>query len=310
MKIAVGIATAGRREILSETLLEIGRQTRAPDRLIVCPARSEDCDSSLLLPVPIEVVSSPIGSCAQRNAIIEAAADADWMVFFDDDFFPAPDFLALLEAEILARPSAAVITGTPLADGILGLGLSPQEARLIIASRKPEPAIGRMSETHKGYGCNMAVNMALVRRCGARFDEALPLYAWLEDEDFSRSLARQGAILKSRALQGVHLGVKSGRTPGLRLGYSQVANPVYLWRKGSFSASRAFRQIGRNVVANLIKSFRPEPWVDRLGRLRGNALAFSDLAANRLTPARILDLPAQPQLGHNSECAHAPATPR
>lgn len=291
MKIVVGIATTGRRDILSETLIEIGRQTRLPDRLIVAPVKPEDCNTSLALPVALEVISAPAGLCAQRNAIIDAAGDADIVVFFDDDYFPAPEFLALLEEEFRLRPTAAIITGRVLADDILGPGFSVDQARAIIKTQGSGGApIGTMTEVYKCYGCNMALNMALVRNSGARFDEALPLYAWLEDEDFSRAIALQGEILKSGALLGVHLGVKSGRTAGVRLGYSQIANPIYLWRKGTFPLRRTVAPIVRNIVSNLVKSLRPEPWIDRPGRLRGNLIAIGDMLRGKMLPRRILDL--------------------
>jgi succinoglycan biosynthesis transport protein ExoP len=86
----------------------------------------------------------------------------------------------------------------------------------------------------------------------------------------------------------VHLGTKSGRQSGLRLGYSQIANPVYLVRKGSFAWCRAIRQIARNVAMNIAFSWRPEPYVDRRGRLRGNVIAIKDLARGQLHPLRIL----------------------
>jgi hypothetical protein len=88
--------------------------------------------------------------------------------------------------------------------------------------------------------------------------------------------------------RGVHLGMKSGRQSGLRLGYSQIANPVYLVRKGSFAWRRAMGQIGRNIAMNVALSLRPEPYVDRRGRLRGNVIAIRDLARGRLHPRRIL----------------------
>lgn len=302
MKIGVGIVTAGRRATLSETLSEIGRQTRLPDRLIVCPAEAGDCDHSVSLPVRMEIISSKRGICAQRNAILDAVSDIDILVFFDDDFFPAANYLSLLEAEFLARPAIAIVTGTLLADDILGPGLAPQHARKILSERGRDAlATGRMTKVYNGYGCNMALNMSLVRRRGACFDEALPLYGWLEDVDFSRSMALEGEILKSPALRGVHLGTKVGRFSGLRFGYSQVANPIYLWRKGTLSGTRAFRQIGKNILANAVKTFRPEPWVDRSGRLRGNALAFVDFFIGGLSPARILELPTRPEAPGKAE---------
>ena len=138
------------------------------------------------------------------------------------------------------------------------------------------------------YGCNMAFRMATVRTSGVRFDENLPFYSWQEDIDFSHRLGRYGAIRRLAAARGVHLGHKSGRTSGVRLGYSQIANFVYLMRKGSIPASIALPHILRHLAANLLRAARPEPWVDRRGRLRGNIMALGDLLRGRCDPRRIL----------------------
>src|SRR3546814_15339565 len=122
----------------------------------------------------------------------------------------------------------------------------------------------------------MASRLAPVREAGLLFDENLPFYGWLEDVDFSRRLASQGRIVRWNLCRGVHMGVKRGRSPGKRLGYSQIANPVYMWRKGTLTASRACAQMGRNIAANFVKNIMPEPWVDRGGRPRGNPLALQN----------------------------------
>jgi hypothetical protein len=136
----------------------------------------------------------------------------------------------------------------------------------------------------------MSFRLEPIRRSNLQFDEQLPLYAWQEDIDFSMRLQPHGRIVKSEALRGVHLGIKAGRTSGVRLGYSQIANPIYLLRKGTMSWKHARKLMGRNVLANLARSLRPEPWVDRKGRLKGNLLAFLDLAVGRISPQRILQL--------------------
>ena len=82
---------------------------------------------------------------------------------------------------------------------------------------------------------------------------------------------------------------KSGRSPGVRLGYSQVANPIYLARKGTMAWPLARTHMSRNMLANTARTLRPEPWVDRRGRLKGNLLALWDLARGRLDPRRILE---------------------
>ena len=80
-------------------------------------------------------------------------------------------------------------------------------------------------------GCNMAFRLPTARAAGVEFDEALPLYGWLEDVDFSRRMAPYGKIISWPNCRGVHMAVKRGRTSGVKLGYSQVMNPFYLWRK-------------------------------------------------------------------------------
>ncbi|WP_430450503.1 glycosyltransferase family 2 protein [Rhodophyticola sp.] len=140
------------------------------------------------------------------------------------------------------------------------------------------------------YGCNMAVRGTAVRAHPERFDTTLPLYGWLEDLDFSRRMAAFGRIVENPQLRGVHLATKTGRISGLRLGYSQIANPVYLVRKGTYHWARALKLMTGNVLANSAKSLWPEPWIDRRGRLTGNLLAFRDLLRGRCRPGRIHDL--------------------
>ncbi len=291
-KIAVGIATAGRREILTEALRELSRQTRLPDCVLVCPAGEKDCDTSLAagLPFPFRLVRSRRGLPAQRNAMLEAAPDFDVLVFFDDDFFPAPPYLAELEHCFASEPTVVAMSGQVIADGATGPGIDAASARAILASFDAATEDEAHTDQFNAYGCNMAVRLAPVHAHGLRFDERLPLYGWFEDVDFSRQLAAHGRIAKNRRMIGVHLGVKGGRVSGVRFGYSQVANPIYLWRKGTLRLGLALRQVCRNLLANSVKVFRPEPWVDRHGRLFGNMLGFIDLFRGCLHPTRILEL--------------------
>jgi glycosyltransferase involved in cell wall biosynthesis len=289
MNIVVGIATAGRREQLWRTFGELARQRRAPARVVVCPAALDDYDPACgaLLACPVHVVHGPRGLTAQRNLILAASSDADVLVFFDDDYYPEPDYIEEVMRLFVARPEVVVATNRPLLDGAVGPGLTHDEAVQALqraASVQPEAAL---LPTYGGYGCNMALRMAPVLHHGVRFDENLPLYGWLEDIDFSRRLAAHGRIVKYTALRGVHLGTKRGRTSGLKLGYSQIANPVYMLRKGSLSFGYALKHLLRNVAKNAARALWPEPWVDRRGRLKGNCLAMLDLARGRIAPGRI-----------------------
>jgi hypothetical protein len=123
-----------------------------------------------------------------------------------------------------------------------------------------------------------------------RFDERLPLYGWQEDLDFCGALRRSGRIVWTNLIWGVHLGTKRGKGSEVRLGYSQIINPAYIVSKGNMSVPYAFQLAARNFLANLAKSVRPESYVDRRGRLRGNLIGVFHLVTGRLTPEYILDL--------------------
>jgi GT2 family glycosyltransferase len=290
MRLALGIATRGRAATLREALWEVRGQQRQPDRLLICHTVPEDIAGAAAVAPMAEFIASPPGLPRQRNAILEAAEGCDAVLFLDDDFLAAPDYLAVTEAVFEARPDCVVTTGTVIADGAKGPGIGVAEGRAMLARDTPPEDVLATQPHFNGYGCNMAVRLAPVAAHGLRFDEALPLYAWYEDIDFTRALGRHGAILRLRGARGVHLGVKSARTPGLRLGYSQVVNPVYLARKGTFPWDHAIPSLARHCAVNFARSFWPEAEVDRWGRFRGNLLGLLDLARGRAAPSRILSL--------------------
>jgi hypothetical protein len=269
LRIALGIATAGRPLILAETLREIAGQTRLPDKVFVCPAADSDFDAAgaARLPYPLGVVKSRRGLTAQRN----------------------PTYIAELERCFAADPTVVAISGHVIADGVKGPGLEVNAARAVLASFVPAQDAAPPVDQHNAYGCNMSARLDPIYKHRLRFDENLPLYGWLEDVDFCRQLASHGRIVKNARMIGVHLGFKGGRTSGVRFGYSQVANPLYMWRKGSTGLPWTLRQMSRNLLANIRYLPRPEPWIDRQGRVRGNLLALHDLIRGRLDPRRILE---------------------
>ena len=289
LRLAVGIATRSRPAVLAETVAELARQTRAPDAILICHVGPEDVGDLPRSRPDITFLTAAAGLPRQRNVILDAT-DADILLFLDDDFLAAPGYLAVLEAVMEARPDCVVATGTVIADGAKGPGITVAQGRALLAADAPPADPLAVAPHFNGYGCNMAVRMGVVRARGIRVDEALPLYAWYEDIDFTRALGRHGTILRLAGARGVHLGVKQARTPGLRLGYSQVANPVYLARKGTFPWSHAIPSAARHTLINALRSLAPEPHVDRFGRLRGNLLALWDLLRGRAAPGRVLDL--------------------
>jgi len=290
LRIAVGIATRGRPRLVREVLLDLARQRRKPDRTVVAYVGPEDIDEPVR---GVEYLISEPGLTTQRNAILDALGDCDVVVFFDDDFFCVPEYLAVTERIFEKEPDCVVTTGRVVADGANGAGYTMSQAHAVLRRFLVQESAASLMRTEKafnGYGCNMGLRLAPMREHGIRFDERLPLYGWYEDLDATRALGRHGSILKLNGARGVHLGVKAGRLPGVRLGYSQVANSVYLARKGTYPWSHALPSLLRHTAKNLVMSAMPEPWVDRWGRFRGNLLALSDWLRGRLDPRRILDL--------------------
>ena len=106
----------------------------------------------------------------------------------------------------------------------------------------------------------MAFRMSAVRNL--RFDENLPLYGWQEDVDFAGQLLMKGRIVKTNAFSGVHRGVTRGRTPGVALGFSQIVNPIYLVNKGTMRRTKALKLMAKNLIANHLRSVRPEAFID------------------------------------------------
>lgn len=289
LRIAVGIATRGRAAVLCDMLRELRRQTYRPHRIIVCHVDPEDV-TGIGDMTDVECMLASPGGCPQRNAILAAVGDCDVLLFFDDDFLPGPRYLEATAAALSSHPEVVVTTGHVILDGATGPGLTFAAARDILDRDTYDSDWPGVVPAWNGYGCNMAIRVAAARLHDLTFDERLTLYSWYEDIDFTRRLGEHGRIVRVEAARGVHLGVKSGRVSGRRLGYSQVVNPVYLWRKGTYPGSHALRSICRHLAINCLRSLWPEPYVDRRGRLLGNALGLTDLARRRARPERVLDL--------------------
>ena len=290
MRVSVVVATLGRRVEAQDLVADLLAQTRRPDRVVFAVVNPDDAPDCGNAPGFDVLLCERKGSCAQRNIGIEHIAnETDLLVFFDDDFVPAPDYLERLVQRFSESNDLVGATGLVVADGATGPGLSRQEALDAIEDHvRAHPSGDPTEDPRLGlYGCNMAVRMSALG--GARFDETLPLYGWLEDLDLTAPLRQQGRLIQCRRLVGAHRGVKRGRTSGIRFGYSQIANPIYLLRKGSVPRRYMVENILRNVVANMLKAIRPEPYVDRRGRLKGNVMGLTDLMRGRSSPTRILD---------------------
>ncbi|MBK1635126.1 glycosyltransferase family 2 protein [Rhodovulum adriaticum] len=292
LRIVVAIPSAQRPGILSDTVRAIARQDRLPDRVVLSLGASEDLGdlNPSTLPFPLEIVRGRGGATARRNQIIRILRRDEIMVLLSDDFLMAPDYLRRTLDVFERYPDIAMTTGTVLADGMHGPGFSHEKGQALLARRLQSPAADRLQPVFSGHGCNSAMRASVILDRGLRFDESFPLYGGLEDLDFSRRIAAHGRLVKDNAARGVHLGTKTGRPPGMLLGYSQVIAPLHLLKKGTMTRRQAVAMIARDALSNLFRAIHPPAWADFRGRLRGNLRAVRDLLQGRASPQRMLDL--------------------
>lgn len=303
------IATKGRPECLPSLFAHLQRQTLAPKTVVAVGTQPSDIASlqGHSLGEQTEVVlsvSERPGLCIQRNVglgvlesrgaftVTEQLQSPHFVAFFDDDFRPATDWLENCAQAFSEDPSIAAVSGRVLADGIHGAAISERDAEEYLTGVRPAEPHWASGEHQRDlgsmYGCNMAFRSVVFAE--TRFDENLPLYGWQEDQDMTGQARRFGRTVYHPACRGVHLGSKAARVSGVRFGYSQVANPLYLVNKGTMSRRKTTRFLARHLVANTVKSVLPAQTVDYPGRLKGNVLALVDLVKGRCHPTRILEL--------------------
>jgi Glycosyl transferase family 2 len=298
------IATKGRATDVYELLTWLQEQSLPPTHTIVIGVDASDIHGLDQHPATrdgsVTVQANLVaGLTIQRNAGIDLAkakglfaTDNYFVSFFDDDFRPESHWLQEAQKFFRSHPEVVGLTGHVVADGVHGENITSAEARAYLrGERKPHNhwASGdQVRPLDSLYGCNMAFSHRVINQC--RFDESLPLYGWQEDQDYTGQAARLGQTVYMPHCKGVHLGTKSGRTSGLRFGYSQIANPIYLIKKGTMPKAKAYKFMTKHLLANGIKSLGTHPLVDYPGRLKGNLLALRDLISGRCAPRRVLEL--------------------
>lgn len=291
MTIAIIIPSVNRPLVLHDTICALSRQRRAPAEIIVAvPGDQHVLAETRALP-RVRVVDAGIGTSRQRNdAIAALAPETSLVTFLDDDVELHRDYLDQIALLFAAAPDLVLADGHVLADGARSGGIERPRARDIAAAAITPPALMvEGSAPELVYGCNMTVRRAILGQ--VRFDERLPLYGYMEDRDFAFQCARLGAVARCASAALVHLGVPSGRVSGRRFGFSQVMNPLYLWRKGSYrSRGDVARQVLQPIVANAALALAPGQSIDRRGRLAGNCRALARVLRGRIAPEDVLQL--------------------
>lgn len=299
------IPSAGRPDTLDGTVRSLLAQLDPPEEILICVPAGAHVRAQTARRPTVRVVVGPQGSAHQRNHALRYVDPRAALVgFFDDDVELAPDYLTRAREFLAHAPHVVLFWGCTVADGVKAGGISRAAARRILRRAAPAPkAFEAFEVSHRAYGCNMIARRQVSD--ANPFDEKLPLYAWLEDRDFAARCARFGTVGRYPGCTMVHLGDSSGRTSGRAFGYSQIANPVYLRRKGSMRGAECVWFVVRALIRNAAGALACERRVDRAGRLLGNTAALLDLARGRADPERIVTIPhasratavAQPLLG-------------
>lgn len=286
---AVVIASAGRPNLVAMVARDIDAMTvHVTDKVISVPDRSSlPADGELS--VGWRTLVGTRGASAQRNIALDSLKGEPIVFFFDDDSVVRADYIANA-LEFFEKHSHVIgLTGRVLLDGAASGEVPLAEARSVLRDSLTRPSLGTWVHTRELYGCNFAVRFSSAP--GIRFDDRLPLYSWLEDHDLARRLLPSGSLVKVDDCVIVHRAAASGgRQSHERLGYSQVMNPFYLWRKGSFPLWLMVSEMSKRVAKNLAWSFGSAESAWRRRRVWGNVLAAADLVRGRVTPERILEL--------------------
>ncbi len=185
------VDTKGRPVETAHLLSYIAAQSQLPLRTVVVGADAADVAGLASHPLAHSgqaeiLLTGKAGLTLQRNAgldrvatlIRECGAADSFVVFFDDDFRPASNWLACCAERFARSPDVVGLCGNVLADGIRCTGYDEQTARdYLLGKRAAEahwPHGAQLTELADGlYGCNMAYRGAIALE--QRFDESLPL---------------------------------------------------------------------------------------------------------------------------------------
>lgn len=291
MRVSVVLCSYGRPAVLDDTVQSILRQTMLPEEILIVSPSTDNVEERTLSRQRVRLVISPRGLTIQRNAALEQLRDADLVAFIDDDVELCVNYLESMTRLFRGDPEVIVASGQMLADGGRSEAISREHARDLCSradakARRDQPITTRALDY--GYGCNMIVRASIAKM--NRFDERLSLYAWLEDSDFSFHCTRDGKPpVTNLSAQCVHLGWRGARISGRRMGYSQIINPLYLWRKAKVFSLRhlVIQYWMRCLVANCAGVIYGKPEDDRLNRLKGNVIALWHVLNGRCDPMAI-----------------------
>ncbi len=221
-RIAVVIATAGRKQEPLRLINSLQLQTRIPDQIIIV-AGDDTFKPEDIPPITSQVIFLQVitpGLPKQRN-LGAAKSTAEMLLFVDDDFVLEADYLRVMEQEFASNPVMVAAGGLTLGvrkpfwmariiQRIFGL---TRLARQSYMQQTGFPALAYgMAGKQRAKG--VIGGIIMVRRDvweKTRFDEKLTGYAWMEDDDFTYRAGKLGEIWEIPEAKGEHRAVAGRR---------------------------------------------------------------------------------------------------
>ncbi len=184
-RLVIGVPTLGERSITG-LLNELRRQ--APEADIIVAFNGSSIGRSAVEAAVAEsrsrLVESPRGYSYARNALLDAAKDADYLIYFDDDQIPDKGWFSAM-VQVTSGLGPDVVLGPVLPILPTGAWASPYDLRHA-ADTDCGPFVG------DGYSGNTAVRVHKVRAAGIHFAEEFARIGG-EDTDFFRRLRAHGS---------------------------------------------------------------------------------------------------------------------
>lgn len=281
---SVIVASKGRGEILRETVLSFLAQSVPADEIIISVTGEADLPHDGF-PGEIQALYAPMGVTRQINAAVgRTDPRCDIVSIFDDDVELSPDYFANVQRLFSEHPEIVCFDGNPVASGVH----NHDDAREILQSSAGARESTAFAGGHSLWGCNMNIRRWVLDR--EKFDESLPLYGWLFDIEFGCRVAELGKFGRYNACRFIHLEVPQGRISGIKHGFSQIMNPIHLYKKRVMVKSLrdlVFGHLLKVVAVNLYWLLRRDKRIDRYGRLKGNFLAIYRALIGKTDPRQV-----------------------
>lgn len=243
-RIAVVIATAGRKHEPLRLINSLSLQTYPPDQIIIV-AGDDVFKPEDVPPISSQVIFlqvTPPGLPKQRN-LGASKSTADLLLFVDDDFVLDADYLRVMEQEFANNPRMVAAGGQTL-----GVGKPRLLVRIVqrffgltrLANKSYLQKTGFPALAYSMAGKQQATvlsgsNMMVHRDAWEKtmFDENLTGYAWMEDDDFTYRAGKLGEMWEIPEAKGEHRAVagRRGRRDVRQEARLRARNHRYLHRK-------------------------------------------------------------------------------